>query len=464
VTYEAELGNVRIALTGDSIIHHQMSMYREPRFLALRERLRGADAALTSIETLFHDYEHPPAYITGGLHRRTAPAVIGDLRWLGFNLVAAANNHGFDFGEAGLLTHMKNLDEHGLPYAGIGANMAQARQPRYVDTAAGRIALIAATTSAPQALYAQHQWRDGRGRPGANVIRYTTTYTVDDEAFAALRRMRDKLRLTGSTTAEYSERSLGQSLIPDTDTEFYLGDLHNRYQYPSPSGYRIRLGDDFSSTEIPSQVDLEENLARIADARRMADWVIVSLHSHEYGETRGHPSQMAIDFAHAAIDAGADVFYGNGPARPRGLEIYRGRPIVYSVGMFFHQLPDHVQQDNIRRSGLDPWTTTPGEFYDAQFGDELAGEWGGSHGGLESPAIWTSLVVSIEFTGRTLAKIGLAPVELGFGRPRAQRGRPMQAEGPDAADVIKRFKAASERFGTEIDLADGAGAVRLPAS
>jgi hypothetical protein len=294
------------------------------------------------------------------------------------------------------------------------------------------------------------------------VIRYTTTYTVDDEAFAALRRMRDKLRLTGSTTAEYSERSLGQSLIPDTDTEFYLGDLHNRYQYPSPSGYRIRLGDDFSSTEIPSQVDLEENLARIADARRMADWVIVSLHSHEYGETRGHPSQMAIDFAHAAIDAGADVFYGNGPARPRGLEIYRGRPIVYSVGMFFHQLPDRVQQDNIRRSGLDPWTTTPGEFYDAQFGDELAGEWGGSHGGLESPAIWTSLVVSIEFTGRTLAKIGLAPVELGFGRPRAERGRPMQAEGPDAADVIKRFKAASERFGTEIDLADGAGTVRLP--
>ena len=61
MTYEAELGNVRIALTGDSIIHHQMSMYREPQFLALRERLRGADAALTSIETLFHDYEHPPA-------------------------------------------------------------------------------------------------------------------------------------------------------------------------------------------------------------------------------------------------------------------------------------------------------------------------------------------------------------------------------------------------------------------
>jgi hypothetical protein len=40
----------------------------------------------------------------------------------------------------------------------------------------------------------------------------------------------------------------------------------------------------------------------------------------------------------------------------------------------------------------------------------------------------------------------------------------MQVDGPDGADVIKRFKTASERFGTEIDLAGGAGTVRLPAS
>ena len=146
MTYEAELGKIRVALTGDSIVHREMSMYREPKFLALRDLLRSADVGVTSIETLFHDYEHPPAYITGGLHRRTAPKVIDDLRWMGFNLVAAANNHGFDFGEAGLLTHMRNLDEHGLAYAGVGANMSRARQPRYLDTPAGRVALISVTT------------------------------------------------------------------------------------------------------------------------------------------------------------------------------------------------------------------------------------------------------------------------------------------------------------------------------
>jgi hypothetical protein len=48
------------------------------------------------------------------------------------------------------------------------------------------------------------------------------------------------------------------------------------------------------------------------------------------GEQRGDP----IRFAHAAIDAGADLVVGSGPHVLRAMELYRGRLIAYSLGNF----------------------------------------------------------------------------------------------------------------------------------
>jgi hypothetical protein len=53
-------------------------------------------------------------------------------------------------------------------------------------------------------------------------------------------------------------------------------------------------------------------------------------HEHAYGEDRGN----ARAFAHAAIDAGADLVIGSGPHVIRGVERYRGRLIAYSLGNF----------------------------------------------------------------------------------------------------------------------------------
>jgi len=50
-----------------------------------------------------------------------------------------------------------------------------------------------------------------------------------------------------------------------------------------------------------------------------------------YGERRGN----VYEFAHAAVDAGADVVIGHGPHVPRAVEIYRDRFIAYSLGNFW---------------------------------------------------------------------------------------------------------------------------------
>jgi Bacterial capsule synthesis protein PGA_cap len=41
-----------------------------------------------------------------------------------------------------------------------------------------------------------------------------------------------------------------------------------------------------------------------------------------------------VDFAHAAVDAGADIFVGGHAHWPKGIEVYKGKPIFYGVGNF----------------------------------------------------------------------------------------------------------------------------------
>jgi hypothetical protein len=90
-------------------------------------------------------------------------------------------------------------------------------------------------------------------------------------------------------------------------------------------------------------VPAAERLVRAAAAR--ADLVVVEMHagaegtayqhvgrgSETYlGERRGDPAA----FAHAVINAGADLVVGHGPHLLRALEWYRGRLIAYSLGNF----------------------------------------------------------------------------------------------------------------------------------
>jgi poly-gamma-glutamate synthesis protein (capsule biosynthesis protein) len=61
-----------------------------------------------------------------------------------------------------------------------------------------------------------------------------------------------------------------------------------------------------------------------------ADLVVFSIH---WGPnfTRA-PSEDFVDFAHGVIDAGADIFHGHSAHVFHGIEIYRGKPILYDTG------------------------------------------------------------------------------------------------------------------------------------
>lgn len=91
--------------------------------------------------------------------------------------------------------------------------------------------------------------------------------------------------------------------------------------------------------------DIETALKVVAEIDRTHDLVFVSFHGGAegakathltketevfYGENRGNVHA----FAHAMVDAGADLVLGHGPHVLRAMEVYQGRLIAYSLGNF----------------------------------------------------------------------------------------------------------------------------------
>jgi hypothetical protein len=186
--YDAQSGDITMTLAGEAMITRGLTPFVEQRFLGIRDLFHGADVGFANGEMLFHNYENWPTYMSQ-TWMRCDPKFIKDLQWLGVNLVSCANNHGFDFGENGVLTNIRNLDEAGLVHAGSGRNYGEAVAPAYLETAKGRVALVSATTSSRANSRAGEQRRDMLGRPGVNLIRWVNEWTVDGELFEALKRM-----------------------------------------------------------------------------------------------------------------------------------------------------------------------------------------------------------------------------------------------------------------------------------
>ena len=94
-----------------------------------------------------------------------------------------------------------------------------------------------------------------------------------------------------------------------------------------------------------SLLDIDGAVAIVKRAKAQADLVVVQMHvggegaDHTHvkpgvemflGENRGD----SMKFAHAVVDAGADLVVGHGPHVMRAMEFYRGRLIAYSMGNF----------------------------------------------------------------------------------------------------------------------------------
>jgi hypothetical protein len=182
----------------------------------------------------------------------------------------------------------------------------------------------------------------------------------------------------------------------------------------------------------------------VREAKQSADFAVFAVHTHEPGNFSAAPPPFLPELAQAAVDAGADVVLGHGPHQLRGIEVYRGRPIFYSLGNFVFRANTQpaITREAWDRERLNPATTTPSELLEHK---RVAG--------VFAEQIWyESIVAECRFAADgTLREARLYPVELHWNTLRhTNRGIPRTATGEAAARILRRLQRLSEPFGTSI--------------
>ena len=407
-------------------------------FPELRDFIMRGDFRFFNLETTVHDFETPGAALSGGSWFCAEPEVLHDMHRFGFNVLGTANNHSLDYGPDGLKKTLEYVKKEGFAAAGTGLTMAQATAPCYLDTVEGRYAMIACTTSFTNDCIAGEQTRLAPGRPGVNAIRNQAIYQVSPSDIETIRNIAKKTAINGAADISRSEGY--RPAIPEGKAE--LG------------GLLFEASDTPGTVTTVNKKDLERMKNAIRDAKFFSDYVVISVHSHQIrGFSKEDPAQFCEELCRACIDAGADAVIGTGPHLLRPIEIYKGKPIFYSLGDFIleNETMKAVPAGMFEKQGM-TGNETMAEMYESR-------SHGGQRGLYYTKVMFEAVVPYWEVTDGKLTKIELMPVELGYGTHRSTGGlpRPCYDKG-----ILERLQKMSKAYGTEIEIGEnGIGTVKL---
>jgi poly-gamma-glutamate capsule biosynthesis protein CapA/YwtB (metallophosphatase superfamily) len=445
-----------LAAVGDCIISRPLLQLQDPNFRAVVRILRDADVTFGNLETSIIDirgFKGYPQAETDGWWLISSPETAKDLKAMGFDLLSRANNHTMDWGIEGMRQTTDWLDQAGLVHAGLGDHRAHARAARYLETEHGRVALVSVTSSFRSMAPAMPPFRQAPGRPGLNTIK-TTHYTiVTDDVMRALCRARDLM------AAQRESLEAGAAKTPEPRARELPYVLPRTFTF---AGARCLLGERPGHTYTMDPIDLRDNIRSIRQGKQHSDFLIVSLHSHQSGMDPNTPADFQQKLAHAAIDAGADAFVGHGAHRLMPIEIYKGKPIFYSLGNFFwSDIHEPVAAD-----GYEKYT----EYLTTAFGDRdkatdadlnaiLSAESYSSD--TEENLAFLSVIAVSKYEKGRICEIRLYPVDLGYGMRLTQSGIPRTASPAVGRSILERLQQISRPYGTEIVIEDNVGFIRM---
>jgi poly-gamma-glutamate synthesis protein (capsule biosynthesis protein) len=378
-----EPGDVVLTAVGDVIFNEKISHLPEPDHRNLLRILREADVAYGNLE--FSINEHPelqkPFY-----NFRAGREFAWEVAATGFNLVSLANNHALDFGTVGLEDCMKALEQSGITFAGAGRTLAEARTParKKIQGQKTRLALL-------------------------SYMRYWT----------------DRYRCANPA---------GPCLATINPAAILVA----------------KEGGKVETVEGPLESDVLAMEDDVVLAKRHNDVVLLSLHIHDVSHSRAFgiqdttPRNEEITFRRA-VDAGADLVLGTGPHVLRGIEIYKGKPIFYSLGDFIYQYrtPSKIPVDLVhqRDSEIERPPNVP-------FADRR-----------DPRQVMETVLVRMTMNGTAWKRVELVPVTIDdsgplFGVPRlasAKRGR----------EILELVQKLSAPYGTKIVVKDWYGEIDL---
>lgn len=409
---------------GQALIKYDLRRHNHEDFLGVIKLLKQTDVAFTNLETTIR------SEIGGWATKRSLGGgsghlVLDVLKWMGFDILSLANNHSFDLGSFGILSTIENAKKRGFAYAGTGASLEEAAAPGYLETSKGRVALIAMASGAlPDNSFASSQCLDftypGAGpkpRPGINPLRLAANHVVKKKDLKMLRELSENI---GYETMKAARRTVGW------DREAEEGIF--KFLFERDGGHANFVeGDDYENRRIVREEDMNRNLESIETAAEYADYVFVYLHQHHWDPDWQKTPAWAQDVAHKFIDAGATAFIGHGVPMLHGIEIYKKRPIFYSLGNFiFHSLNKRYRD----------------------------------------PKIWESVVSTANFCDGEVTSMKFYPIALGGEKAMGSqdlklRMAPHLVHGEYGLSIIQRLADLSKQFNTKVEIVDEHAEINL---
>ena len=289
-----------IAAVGDLMISEPVTNRALPESQALYQVLRDADVAFGNLEGTAASQ----GTLRGGFPQTAPPEIFDDFRASGFDMLSLANNHSFDLGEAGMFSEMDEARKRGLVVAGAGRTLADATTPGVMTAKGQRVGLLAFLCAAEEFQGGVGELRAQATKAGIGVISGTRV-NVPGSATPLLLPLASDMR----TMTEAVRRARADVDVLMVSFHQYW-DLDQPPALPNAGGQAARPAQPPARTLIPAQLDRPVN--QVAEGRRL--------------------------ICRAAVDAGADIVVGHGPHVLNGVETYKGKPILYSLGHFYMQL------------------------------------------------------------------------------------------------------------------------------
>ncbi len=378
--------------------------------------LREADLAFTNFEgTILGRHGGWP--LKGSFFGCSDPIVLDCLQGIGFQALSLSNNHAFDLGPSGVLSTLEEVEKRGFLHAGLGQDQGEASRASRATISGRPVAIVAMDGGpGPDFMYAANADEGRPARPGVNRLGITQRIELDSAAFGQLKAIRDAVGYTAIDLANDSQPDDRPQLNPETEIALARA--------------VFRRSDRCGRSVNINEADLERNLAAIATEAKGGSLVVAYLHHHHWAADWYQIPDWVSGVAKACIDAGASMFVSHGAPVLQPIEIYRGRPIFYSLGNFIF----HV------RSEKSTWT---------------------------APEVWESVVANPTFDAdNRLVEIMLYPVVIGGDAALQdgvleQRLAPQLATGTSAQRILARLAEQSTRLGTEIQVSDGVGIIRV---
>ncbi|MEA4849587.1 MAG: CapA family protein [Clostridiaceae bacterium] len=424
--------SIKICATGDSIMMEAFPAEYDA-LPVISDFISAADLRINNLEMVLSEYDCHASTFCGGTWLTSETSNLDELCMFNFNYFSFANNHTMDYSYGGLVSTLDALDARGLSHSGAGMDLESASRHATVETKKGKAGIIAITATCDDAARAGNPGPVIPARPGLNMLRHSEIYQISEIHMQAVKEIAAATKINGRIdNSKKGGYTLSQPGV------FQLGSL------------LFALNQNEGKRTIPNPVDMERMHNAIINARKEVDYVIVCFHSHEIpGLTDDEPDYFIEEFARACVDWGASAVIGSGTHQLKGIEIYKGKPIFYSIANFIFQV-DHIHQlpaDYYEKYGLS---------LDMTAEEALAVRSCNGKRGLQTDfRNYRAIIPMMEFEGETLIKLILKPIELGFERSFALKGLPHEADEAAANEIFSRLSRLSEPYKTEMHMEDG---------